>query len=280
MALVLRLNDRGPMVQKLQEALNKVVASGLVADGHFGAKTEAALKTFQTRNNLTPDGVAGPATFKKLGLDVSAVGKDARLGKADYIAAAKLIPCDPAMVHAIGLKESRKAPFLPSGDATILFERHQFYNRFIIPRKPGQTREALIEERAEIAARYPTICNKEPGGYKGGQAEYDRLNIARGFSEIAALESASYGQFQVMGFNAVAIGYSSVLEFERLMQQDVFQHLEAFVRFIKNTPLARQGIMNKDFAKLALGYNGKDYKINNYDVDLRKYYNQVKGEYA
>ena len=49
-------------VKLLQEKL------GLLADGDFGPKTEKALKEWQTKNGLTPDGVAGPTTLSKLGI--------------------------------------------------------------------------------------------------------------------------------------------------------------------------------------------------------------------
>jgi hypothetical protein len=102
---------------------------------------------------------------------------------------------------------------------------------------------------------------------------------AQKFSDTAALESASWGQFQVMGFNALTLGYPSVQEFARLMQLGVDQHLEAMVRFIKATPKALMGIRTKNFAMLAGAYNGPAYAENNYDTDLKKYFDQVKGQY-
>jgi peptidoglycan hydrolase-like protein with peptidoglycan-binding domain len=54
--------SKGPLVVKLQQALN------LNADGDFGPGTEAALKTWQTTNSLTPDGIAGPKTLARLGI--------------------------------------------------------------------------------------------------------------------------------------------------------------------------------------------------------------------
>jgi peptidoglycan hydrolase-like protein with peptidoglycan-binding domain len=38
----------------------------LLADGDFGAKTESAVKWFQTRAHITVDGVVGPVTWSKL----------------------------------------------------------------------------------------------------------------------------------------------------------------------------------------------------------------------
>jgi peptidoglycan hydrolase-like protein with peptidoglycan-binding domain len=50
----------GPLVEKVQ------VKCGVVVDGHFGAKTEAALRIFQGANNLVPDGIVGPETWRAL----------------------------------------------------------------------------------------------------------------------------------------------------------------------------------------------------------------------
>ena len=59
----LRRGDEGPLVTKLQEKL------GVDAIGKFGPKTEAALKTWQAANGLAADGVAGPFTLAKLGIE-------------------------------------------------------------------------------------------------------------------------------------------------------------------------------------------------------------------
>ncbi len=60
---VLRRGDEGPLVVKLQEKL------GVEAIGKFGPKTEAALKAWQAANGLTADGIAGPFTLAKLGIE-------------------------------------------------------------------------------------------------------------------------------------------------------------------------------------------------------------------
>lgn len=59
----LRRGDEGPLVVKLQEKL------GVEAIGKFGPKTEAALIEWQKANGLTADGIAGPFTLSKLGIE-------------------------------------------------------------------------------------------------------------------------------------------------------------------------------------------------------------------
>jgi peptidoglycan hydrolase-like protein with peptidoglycan-binding domain len=39
---------------------------GVAVDGQFGAKTEAAVRTFQRNHNLVPDGIVGPKTWTAL----------------------------------------------------------------------------------------------------------------------------------------------------------------------------------------------------------------------
>jgi len=59
---MLKIGMRNDDVRLLQEKL------GITSDGDFGPKTEKALKEWQTKNGLTPDGVAGPITLLKLGI--------------------------------------------------------------------------------------------------------------------------------------------------------------------------------------------------------------------
>lgn len=64
---VLSKGASGPMVVRLQMAINAASNSRLVADGDFGAKTEAAVRVFQRTHGLDADGVAGPRTWAALG---------------------------------------------------------------------------------------------------------------------------------------------------------------------------------------------------------------------
>jgi len=70
-AAALRRGSRGDDVTTLQKKLrNWGYYSGSV-DGVFGAQTEEAVKYFQRKNGLTPDGIVGQATAKALGMSLS-----------------------------------------------------------------------------------------------------------------------------------------------------------------------------------------------------------------
>ncbi|MBS1511133.1 MAG: peptidoglycan-binding protein [Bacteroidetes bacterium] len=67
----LRKGDSGSAVLSLQEALNaRNTDPHVEEDGVFGTVTQKALKAFQQLANLDVDGIAGPATFHALGMDV------------------------------------------------------------------------------------------------------------------------------------------------------------------------------------------------------------------
>lgn len=65
---VLGKGCRGELVRILQMLL---ICQGykLTADGIFGAKTENALRTYQKKTSLAPDGLAGKNTFRRLTMD-------------------------------------------------------------------------------------------------------------------------------------------------------------------------------------------------------------------
>lgn len=58
----LRLGSRGAWVKALQTKLK------VTADGFYGLKTRTAVKAAQKASGLKSDGIAGPATLKKLGV--------------------------------------------------------------------------------------------------------------------------------------------------------------------------------------------------------------------
>ncbi|MGL3288428.1 peptidoglycan-binding protein [Salmonella enterica] len=69
MIVTLWMFARGNNVLKLQQLLNKNGAiPKLVEDGNFGKNTYNAVKIFQRHNGLNDDGIVGPQTWQKLGV--------------------------------------------------------------------------------------------------------------------------------------------------------------------------------------------------------------------
>ena len=72
-ATLSRVGSTGNEVRAIQQELKD---RGLYAgeiDGVYGSATEAAVRRFQTQQGLAADGIAGPATLKKLGISVGAI---------------------------------------------------------------------------------------------------------------------------------------------------------------------------------------------------------------
>ena len=65
---MLREGDRGLEVERLQKALRKRGLYKGRVDGRFTAKLTLAVKEFQRKSKMAPDGVAGPRTLRALGL--------------------------------------------------------------------------------------------------------------------------------------------------------------------------------------------------------------------
>lgn len=63
---MLRFGSRGTLVEYLQLALVRAGYATLSIDGVFGARTRDAVRDFQQKNGLTPDGVVGRRTWSAL----------------------------------------------------------------------------------------------------------------------------------------------------------------------------------------------------------------------
>lgn len=64
---VVGLNDRGEDVRLIQAKLSELgFLPAKEVDGVFGAKSQAAVAKFQSKNGLDADGIVGPATREKL----------------------------------------------------------------------------------------------------------------------------------------------------------------------------------------------------------------------
>ncbi len=180
------------------------------------------------------------------------------LTQADWQRAARTLGVDVASIRAVAEVEAPRTGFLADGRPRILFEAHQFSDR-----TGGQYDRS---NPGVSSARW----NRDL--YQGGAAEYTRLSEAMALNGDAALQSASWGRFQIMGFNHQAAGYANVRDFVAGMQHSEGRQLDAFVSFIQAHPAMHTALRNQDWASFAAAYNGPGYAANQYDTRMAEAY--------
>lgn len=188
----------------------------------------------------------------------------------DYNKAATSLGVDVASVKAVAEVESNGAGFindrLGNRVPKILFERHIMFRRL---------RDLTPLPSKALSSTYPDLVNPVAGGYSGGLAEHDRLARAVLIDRQTALESCSWGAYQVMGFHWKALGLGSVQELVNKAYTEDGQ-LDLFIRFIKANPNLLTAIRNKDWVSFARGYNGPAYASNSYDKKMAAAYDKYK----
>lgn len=188
----------------------------------------------------------------------------------DYKKAATDLGVEEAAIKAVASVESHGSGLIKdvSGNMVpkILFERHVMFRRL---------RDFTNIKSADMAAKYPDIVNPKSGGYKGGLAEHERLQKAVEIDRNTALESASWGQYQIMGYHWELLGLNSVQELVNKAYTEEGQ-LDLFVRFIKANPLIHKALKEKNWAMFARGYNGPAYVKNSYDTKMKAAYERFK----
>jgi hypothetical protein len=252
---LLKNGSRGEQVAALQRQL-KSLGYTLKDDGVFGDTTERYVKEVQRRFKLTDDGVVGDKTWAVLNTPNSTLKT---LTEADYAWAADFLADDVASVKAVREVEAPQGGFLPDGRVTILYERHVMYRQLF----------ANGFDPDKYAASNPDIVNKKTGGYLGKAAEYKRLAAAELIDQKSALESCSWGAYQIMGYHWKILGFDSVYSFVAKMKESERGQLECFVRFIKSQPALLKAIRSDDWVTFARYYNGSNYRANKYDDKLQ-----------
>lgn len=254
--------------ERLQQFLKgRGFYSGAI-DGKWGSGTQGGLEYMadlaeaeRTRRQMKAELAVRPQR-----------GSIAPLVAKDYSDAAGMLDGDLAKIQAVKAVESgggwftdvRKSildldgpgGFLDGPDLPkILFEAHLF----------------SAETSGKYDATHPDISCRRWNRklYVGGEAEYARLHKAMLLAPEAALRSASWGMFQILGRNHKVAGYASVSAFVEAMKASEREHLLAFVNFIKNTPglLAKYRKISGDpetCRPFCAAYNGEGYATHNY----------------
>lgn len=173
-----------------------------------------------------------------------------------YAAASWLLMCEEPVLRAIAEVEAGQwGAFMATGEPVILFERHIFH------RLTG----GKFDEHSDIS-------NPVPGGYGAYSEQHHRLQRAAELDRFAALQSASWGLFQIMGFNHKDAGFPELQEFVNAAYRSADDHLRMLVMFVRNTPGLALALQKKDWQSFAFRYNGPRYADSAYDRRMAKAY--------
>lgn len=171
----------------------------------------------------------------------------------------EILRVGPPDVWAVLAVETEGFGFLADRRPRMLFERHVFRQL----------------TRGRFDREYPDLSNRRRGGYVGGAGEYVRLERAMTLRQDAALESASWGIAQVMGFNHRSAGFPTVDAMVTAMVDDENVQAAAMAHFIRDEGLD-EPLRDLDWASFARGYNGPAYRATNYDDRLAAAHERFK----
>ncbi len=262
---ITKFGDSGEQVLSIQRLLN---AQGftVVVDGNFGPVTQQKVIDFQTKKGLKADGVVGPVTMSALSAKpvvdkaTSAPLEQRHLLTKDFQEAASLLDCSVAAIMAVCEVEAPRGGFNPDGTPVTLFEGHKFY--------------AFTKGRFGLSnVSYPSWDRTYYARTWVG--EQTRLKKAIQLDRTAALMSASWGRFQIMGFNFAACNFATVEEFVDAMKESEASQLKSFCEFIITNGLADE-LRDQRWADFARHYNGAGFRKNQYDVKLAKAFKKAE----
>jgi hypothetical protein len=185
------------------------------------------------------------------------VGTHKPLTLSDFKEASDLTGIPVATLRGVTEVEARGSGYDSKSRPKILTEPHIFYQKLSGNKRAQAVKQGLAYPKWG-AKPYP----------KTSQLNYDRLEKMMAIDETAALESTSWGLFQIMGFNYKSSGYSTVQEMVRaFVDNGEKEHLLAFLRLIDAWKL-ENALRNRDAVTFARKFNGPGYAKNRYHTKL------------
>ena len=187
----------------------------------------------------------------------------APLTDADFQRAADMLGhgVTPNHMRASKKVEAPRGAFDELGRPSILYERHVFARN--------------TTPKGRFNATHPSLSAVRgygPGGYGKFSTQYSKLEQAYALDPESAFEGCSWGAFQVLGENAVSLGYPSARAMAVELATGEAAHMDSFVRFVRANNLAdelgrcRAGDPASCIPFVSV-YNGDGYAQFNYHVN-------------
>jgi LysM repeat protein len=213
----------------------------------------------------SPGGSSGGGGQQTGPWTLPASGEGRRLVASDFSDAARQLNCETAAVRAVAEVESGgRTGFDSNKRPKILFEIHLFRSN---------TNSRYDRSHPHLSAPYSSPRRRQ----SYARDQWVVIREAFALDPQAAVKSASWGMFQVLGSNYRICGWSSVRQFAADMFVSEAQHMRAFLGFCRANNLVRH-LRNKNWAAFARGYNGPDYASNAYDTKMAAAYRRYRNQ--
>lgn len=129
-AISYRRGSSGNVVSQIQTKLKNWGYYKYDVDGIYGSRTEKAVKSFQSRNGLTADGIAGPATLAALGIQsneaAQSVSGDVNLLARLISAEARGEPYNGQVAVGAVVLNRMKHPSFPNTMSGVIYQSGAF----------------------------------------------------------------------------------------------------------------------------------------------------------
>jgi hypothetical protein len=177
---------------------------------------------------------------------------------------ARALDVEEAALRAVAAVEAGGSGFVKIGQRVqpkVLFEGHAFH------RLTG----GRFAEQAPSLSYAKWDRTKYSGSLAG---EWQRLEAAWALDRPAALQSASWGMFQIMGFNYAYCGCADVEAFVAQQHAGADEQMACFARFIERPPYLA-ALRDKQWTAFAAAYNGPAHAKSRYADKMAAAYAQL-----
>lgn len=253
-------------------------------------KNNPAVRTKTTKGRHGESVMAIGVVLPQKLLDYMAAYDGQPITEGQWKEFAKNLECEVNVLKAIAIVESggRSAFWVVNDQAghkvhapKINFERHTFSR--LTSRRYDQTnpdiswRKAyLSRSKAPVGSPNASLHDKrvDPEDLYDEHQAYMRLVKAWSLDEAAAIQSTSWGKFQIMGENhkRCKVGLD---DFVSKMCRNEAGQVELLANFIRNQRPLWEAVKAKDWARIAKYYNGDQYKNYDYDTKLKQAYEKL-----
>lgn len=214
----------------------------------------------QERLGVKADRVFGPLSKAALAKVLTNLSAPA-LTDADFDRLARQLGVGANIVRAVRKVEAPRGAFDVTGKPTHLYERH--------------VASRNTDPKGRFDRSHPDLFGAPygRGGYGSYSGQFDRLAGACFVDPEAAFRACSWGAFQVLGENAVALGYASAFDMAIELTRSEAAHLDSFARYVITNKLVdklrmiRPGDADSAIPFVSV-YNGPGFRQFDYHIKL------------